>query len=158
MGGPINSVKKRKWEEREQGEKLSKTGPTIDTSNPSMVKRSKDSSKLHSKSPERSPRAQPRSKQQTKGQGELGSDTDEDGDFQGSGGEDDTPARDSKVFTDLKLSTGVLNSISSMGLTELTSIQRKTMPLLLAGKDVSWKFPPPIFSPTLPSPAPLTHW
>ena len=149
MGGLINSAKKRKRVEKEQGEKLLKTGPSIGTSNSSGVKKAKNSSKPQTKSPKKSPRAQPRSEQQTKGQGGLNSDTDEDGDVQGSGGEDDTPTQDPQVFTDLKLSTEILNSISSMGLTELTSIQRKTMPLLLAGKDVSWKFSPPIFSRTL---------
>lgn len=149
MGGLINSAKKRKRVEKEQGEKLLKTGPSIGTSNSSGVKKAKNSSKPQTKSPKKSPRAQPRSEQQTKGQGELNSDTDEDGDVQGSEGEDDTPTQDPQVFTDLKLSTEILNSISSMGLTELTSIQRKSMPLLLAGKDVSWKFSPPIFSQTL---------
>ncbi|RPA98600.1 P-loop containing nucleoside triphosphate hydrolase protein [Choiromyces venosus 120613-1] len=135
MDRSINSAKKRKRVEKEQSEKLSKAGPVIGTSN-SGVKKVKNSSKPPTKPPEKSQRTQPRPKQQTKGQGELGSDIDEDEDVQGSGDEDDTPTQDSKVFTDLKLSTEILNSISSMGLTELTSIQRKTMPLLLAGKDV----------------------
>jgi len=136
--------------EKEQPEKLSKTSPSIGASNSSGVKKVNSSSKPQTKSPRKSPRAQPRSKQQAKGQGGSNSDTDEDGDVQGSEGEDDTPTQDSQVFTDLKLSAEILNSISSMGLTELTSIQRKTMPLLLAGKDVSWKSSPPIFSQTLP--------
>jgi len=143
MGGPINSPKKRKRVEKEQGEKLSKTGPSISTLNTSRVKKVKSPSKSQTKSPRKSAREQHRSKQQPKGQSGSNSDTDEDGDVQGSEGEDDTPTRDSHLFTDLKLSTEILNSISSMGLTELTSIQRKTMPLLLAGKDVSWKIPPP---------------
>ncbi|CAZ86421.1 unnamed protein product [Tuber melanosporum] len=136
MGGSVNSVKKRKRVERGQGEKSSKTGPAVGTSNSSGVKRVKNSSKPQSKLPERTPRARPHSKQQTNGQDELDSGTDEDGDVQGSGGEDDTPIRDNKVFTDLNLPTEILSSISSMGLKELTSIQRKTMPLLLAGRDV----------------------
>ncbi|PWW76633.1 P-loop containing nucleoside triphosphate hydrolase protein [Tuber magnatum] len=136
MGGPINSAKKRKRAEKDQSEKSSKMGPPIGTSDSSGVKKVKNSSRPRSKPPTRSPRSHPRPKQQTKGQGELGSDTDEDRNVQGSGGEDDTPTQDSKVFTDLKLSTEILNLISSMGFTELTSIQRKTMPLLLAGKDV----------------------
>jgi len=149
MGGLINSAKKRKRVEKEQGEKLLKTSPSIGTSNSSGVKKAKNSSKPQTKSPKKSPRAQPRSEQQTKSQGGLNSDTDEDGDAQGSGGEDDTPTQDPQVFTDLKLPTEILNSISSMGLTKLTSIQRKTMPLLLAGKDVSWKIFPANFSQTL---------
>lgn len=109
-----------------------------------LKKSSKDKyqTKSVNKSPETSTRS---SKQETASLGESGSEEvgggarTVDGNCAGVGSGADgspVPVRDLGSFSDLKLTTGVLDSISSMGLTEPTSIQRKIIPLLLNGRDV----------------------